>query len=309
MVTPDNTRYLQDVTPGLVRQLHETLATNPLAYRNRTDVDYNEVVKETNLVSAQSDDGYLLGIPFGRHLRLYYEFDSIEAMRKDFVGLLDELSRLAMANSDVTRVVLDFNDFPRRHHQDNIFVGASLEGPLNISLMRCRDVREQEIPDAPDGVSVRAASSADGDAITGLEERLGDGGLAPPLPKQFFEEARFVGLAEIDGKTAGYIRLVDVEKRGILADQFVIDPEFDAATVSQALLHAAFEHGREDNRRAFTLQVEQDSTGDSILRQYGLKHAGDSLRYDRPADPDVIAAALQEQVVSRVKVGKIWGRF
>ena len=309
MVTPDNSRYLQDVTPGLVRQLHETLATNPLAYRNRTDLDYDEIVKETNLVSAQSDDGYLLGIPFGRHLRLYYEFDSVEAMRQDFVGLLDDLSRLAMANSDVIRVVLDFNDFPRRHHQDNIFVGASFEAPLNISLMRCRDMREQEIPDAPDGVSVREASSADGEAIVGLEERLGDDGLAPPLPKQFFAEARFVALAEVDGKTAGYIRVVDAEKRGILSDQFVIDPEFDAETVSQALLHAAFEHGREDNRRSFTLQVEQEAAGDSILQRYGLKHAGDSLRYDRPADPDLIAAALQEQVITRIKVGKIWGRF
>ena len=309
MVTPDNSRYNQDVTPGLVRQLHETLASNPLAYRNRNDVDYDDVVKQSRLVSSQSDDGYILGIPFGRHLRLYYEFESIEAMRQDFVGLLDDVSRLALANSDVARVVLDFNDFPRRHHQDSIFVGASFDDPLNISLMRCRDVREQEIPDAPAGVGVRAAVSADGDGIISLEERLGDDALAPPLPSQFFDEARFAVLAEVDGKTAGYIRIVDAEKRGILADQFVVDPDFDAAAVSQALLHSAFEHGREDNRRAFTLQVEQSAIGDPVLQEYGLKHAGDSLRYDREADPDLIAAQLQEQVVPRVKVGKIWGRF
>ena len=309
MVTPDNSRYIQDVTPGLVRQLHETLATNPLAYRNRNDLDYDEIVKETNLISAQSEDGYLLGIPFGRHLRLYYEFDRIEAMRQDFIGLLDELSRLAMANSDVTSVVLDFNDFPRRHHQDSIFVGASFEEPLNISLMRCRDMREQEIPDPPADVHVRAAGGPDGDTIVALEERRGDQALAPPLPRQFFDEARFVGLAEVDGTAAGYIRIVDAEKRGIIADQLAIDPDFDAEEIGPALLHAAFEHGREDNRRSFTLQVEQDSTGDSVLQQYGLKHAGDSLRYDRPADPDLIAAALQEQVTPRVKVGKIWGQF
>ena len=46
-----------------------------------------------------------------------------------------------------------------------------------------------------------------------------------------------------------------------------------------------------------------------MLSEYGMKHAGDSLRYDRDADPDAIAAALQEQVLPRVKVGKIWGRF
>ena len=45
MVTPDYTRHAQDVAPGFVRELHETLATKQLAYRNQPEVDFDALVR------------------------------------------------------------------------------------------------------------------------------------------------------------------------------------------------------------------------------------------------------------------------
>ena len=310
MVTPDNTRYEQDVTPGLVRQLHETLALESVVYRNRTDVDYGELVKVPELIASQCDEGYVLGLPFGRHLRIFYEFDDIEAMRKQFPELLNEIGEIAIKNTGARVMLLEFNDFPRRHHQEHIFVGAQFGDSLEVALMRCRDVREQEIPDPPSGIEVRPAKAADVDLLAGLEERvMEDLALAPPLPANFLKDARWTGIAEIDGQPAGYLRLLDADKRGMLADQFVVDADLDGSAISAALLHAAFLHGRGDNRRALTLPVSQAAVSDPNLAQYGFKHAGDSLRYDRTADPTEVEADRMAKVGTRVKVGKIWGQF
>ena len=310
MVTPDNTRYEQDVTPGLVRQLHETLALESVVYRNRTDVDYGELVKVPELIASQCDEGYVLGLPFGRHLRIFYEFDDIEAMRKQFPELLNEIGEIAIKNTGARVMLLEFNDFPRRHHQEHIFVGAQFGDSLEVAAMRCRDVREQEIPDPPAGIEVRPAKAADIDLLAGLEERvMEDLALAPPLPARFLKDARWTGIAEIEGQPVGYLRLLNADKRGMLADQFVVDADLDGSAISAALLHAAFLHGREDNRRALTLPVSQTAVGDPTLAQYGFKHAGDSLRYDRTADPTEVEADRMAKVGTRVKVGKIWGQF
>ena len=310
MVTPDSTRYEQDITPGLIRQLHEALSTHALAYRNRSDVDYGELVKSPELIASSCDDGYVLGVPFGRHLRIYYEFDQVEPMRRQFTELLNEVAEIAIKNSAIELLVLEFNDFPRRHRQESIFIGAEFDAPINLALMRCRDVREQEIPEAPSDVSVREATVADIDAFGQIEENIGgDDRLAPPFPKRFFDDARWIAIAEVDGAPAGYIRVSDAEKRGLLADQFVVDGNLGSERVSSALLHAAILHGREDNRRALTVQVAQDAIGDPTLTTFGLKHAGDGLRYQRIADPAVVEENRLAKVETRVKVGRIWGRF
>ncbi len=310
MVTPDSTRYEQDITPGLVRQLHEALASHALAYRNRTDVDYGELVKSPELIASSCDDGYVLGIPFGRHLRIYYEFDQVEPMRQQFTELLNEVAEIAIKNSAIELLVLEFNDFPRRHHQESIFIGAQFEAPINLALMRCRDVREQEMPEAPSDVTVREASVADIEAFGQIEEQIGgEDRLAPPFPKTFFDGARWIAIAEVDGAPAGYIRIRDAEKRGLLADQFVVDGDLGSERISSALLRAAVVHGREDNRRALTVQVAQDAIGDPTLVTFGFKHAGDGLRYQRIADPAVVEENRLAKVTPRVKVGRIWGRF
>ncbi len=121
--------------------------------------------------------------------------------------------------------------------------------------------------------------------------------------------SRWAALAEVDGKPAGYLRILDAEKRGLLADQFVVDAELGAERIGAALLNAAMQHGRDDNRRALTVQVAQDAIGDPMLREYGFKHAGDGLRYQRIADPAKVEEIRLEQVKTRVKVGRIWGRF
>jgi len=310
MVTPDDVRFVQDTKPGLVRELHRTIASQAVVYRNLQELDYGALVELPNVISTQCDAGYVLGVPYGRHIKTYFEFDNIDGMREELLGLVDDLGELAMQHTACEVMVLEFNDFANRHHIDPIIVGANFGDPVNFALMRCRDVRDQQLPDPPSGVSVRQAGEADGEKIAALEQRVrGADALGPPLPAGFIGDARWFALAEVDGEAVGYIRVLDADRRGLLTDEFVVDEEQDGEAVAGALLQAVFEHGRADDRRALTLRVPFESINNSLLASYGFKHAGDGLHYVRSADPAQVRREIDEKVQSHFKVGKIFGMF
>ncbi|MEE9277664.1 MAG: hypothetical protein V3V06_04585, partial [Dehalococcoidia bacterium] len=83
----------------------------------------------------------------------------------------------------------------------------------------------------------------------------------------------------------------------------------DSASVGAALLHAAFEHGRADNRRGLTLRVADEALGDPLIKAYGFKYADAGLSYVRPSDPVEVQRQHDEKITTRIKVGKIFGMF
>ncbi len=310
MVTPDYTRLQQDRAPGMVRELHETLAAKQLAYRNQPEFDFDALVRQRRMLSTQCDDGYVIGLPYGRHLRLFYEFDTVNHIRMHLTNLLNEMGELANEHSETELMVLDFNDFPRRHYVEPMLIGAGFVSPSEVSVMRCRDVRDQTLPETDDDISVREASASDAEAIAEIERLAsGEGAHAPPLADQFFERAEWIGIAERNGAAAGYIQVVAGEKRGIIADELIVHPDFDHAVISRALLAAAMRRGAESNRRAMTLRVAGDSVGDPLLREFNFRHITNELTYQRPADPAEVQRRYEAKVTTFVKVGKIWGRF
>ncbi len=310
MVTPDYTRHAQDVAPGFVRELHETLATKQLAYRNQPDVDFDALVRLPRMLSTQCDDGYVIGIPYGRHLRIFYEFDTINHIRLHLTNLLNEMGELATEHSDSELMVIDYTDFPHRHYVEPMLIGAGFVSPSEVSVMRCRDVRDQALPETAPGISVRDASEDDADAVVAIEQRaVGEGAHAPPLATQFFGDSEWVGIAERDGSPAGYIRTVPAEKRGIAAEELLVHPDHDFTEVSRALLATAMQRGADANRRAMTLRVAGDSAGEPLLREFNFRHVTNELSYQRPADPAEVQRRYDDKVTTYVKVGKIWGRF
>ena len=310
MVTPDYSRHQQDVAPGMVRELHETLASKQLAYRNQPDADFDELVRLPRMLSTQCDDGYVIGVPYGRHLRLFYEFDTINHIRLHLTNLLNEMGELATEHSDCELMVIDYTDFPHRHYVEPMLIGAGFVSPSEVAVMRCRDVRDQALPDLNGAISVRDGSASDADAIVEIEQAaVGEAAHTPPLAPQFFEDAEWVGIAEVGGAPAGYIQTAPAEKRGILAEELIVHPDHDFADVSRALLAAAMSRGAADNRRAMTLRVSGDSAGDPLLKEFNFRHVTNELTYQRPADPAEVQRRYDEKVTTFVKVGKIWGRF
>ena len=308
MVTPDYTAFDQDRARGLVRDLHQAIAETPRVVRNQPGADYDAMFKLPRFLSTQCEGGYLLGIPYGRHLKLFYEFDSLGPLHANLRGLVNDMGELALKHSDCRLLALEYDDFPNRHHVDHTISGAHFRDPLSFLLLRCRDMREQELPDAPDGVTTRPATAADADAIADLEERVsGEDALAPPLPDAFLDSARTVLVAEREGAVAGYIRLLDAERRGLMAEEFLVDEE-GGAEAAVALLRATVEHGRADDRRALTIRVGADAVGDPVFKSFGFKHDGDGLQYLRLADPEAAYAAINKRP-AYIKVGKIFGRF
>ena len=310
MVTPDYSRHQQDIAPGMVRELHETLASKQLAYRNQPDADFDELVRLPRMLSTQCDDGYVIGVPYGRHLRLFYEFDTINHIRLHLTNLLNEMGELATEHSDCELMVIDYTDFPHRHYVEPMLIGAGFVSPSEVAVMRCRDVRDQALPDLNGAISVRDGSASDADAIVEIEQAAGgEAAHTPPLAPQFFEDAEWVGIAEVGGAPAGYIQTAPAEKRGILAEELIVHPDHDFADVSRALLAAAMSRGAADNRRAMTLRVSGDSAGDPLLKEFNFRHVTNELTYQRPADPAEVQRRYDEKVTTFVKVGKIWGRF
>ena len=310
MVTPDYTRHEQDRAPGFVRELHETLASKALAYRNQPDLDFDELVRLPRMLSTQCDDGYVVGVPYGRHLRLFYEFDTINHIRLHLTNLLNEMGELATEHSECELMVIDYTDFPHRHYVEPMMIGAGFTSPSEVSVMRCRDVRDQQMPEIAPGISVRDANEDDADSVVQIEQHAaGEGAHAPPLATQFFGDSEWIGIAERDGSPAGYIRTVPAEKRGIAAEELIVHPDQDFTDVSRALLATAMQRGAEANRRAMTLRVAGDSVGDPLLREFNFRHVTNELTYQRPADPAEVRRRYDEKVTTYVKVGKIWGRF
>ena len=310
MVTPDYTRHAQDVAPGFVRELHETLASKQLAYRNQPEADFDELVRLPRMLSTQCDDGYVIGVPYGRHLRVFYEFDTINHIRLHLTNLLNEMGELATEHADSELMVIDYTDFPHRHYVEPMLIGAGFVSPSEVSVMRCRDVREQALPEIAPGIRVRDASEDDAEAVVEIERQaVGEGAHAPPLASQFFGDSEWVGIAERDGSAAGYIRTVPAAKRGIAAEELLVHPEHDFTEVSSALLATAMQRGAEANRRAMTLRVAGESAGEPLLKEFNFRHVTNELSYQRPADPAEVARRREAKVTTFVKVGKIWGRF
>ncbi|PZC46297.1 MAG: hypothetical protein DK306_001374 [Chloroflexi bacterium] len=308
MVTPDYSAFNQDRAAGLVRDLHETIAQSPRSLRNQPTADYGALLRLPRMLSTQSEDGYLLGIPYGRHLKLYYEFEMLGALQSQLRNLVSDIGELALKHTDCRIMALEFDDFPSRHHVDHSFVGAAFRDPLPFMLMRCRDMREQHLPDAPDGVTTRAATDADADAISALETSVsGEAALGPPLPDGFLATANTVLLAERDGAVVGYIRLVDAEKRGLMAEEFLVD-EDGGEDAAIALLRTTMENGKAADRRPLTIRVSADAGGDAVFKSFGFKHSGDGLQYLRLADSEAAQAEIKKRP-TYLKVGKIFGRF
>lgn len=308
MVTPDYAAYDQDRAQGLVRDLYETLTQAPRRLRSQPTADFSALIRSPRMLSTQSEDGYLLGIPYGRHLKLYYEFEKLGPLQSQLRGLVDDMGELAIKHTDCRLMALEFDDFPNRHHVEHSLVGSYFRDPLAFMLLRCRDMREQDLPDAPHAISVREASAADDGAIIALEERAAaDDALAPPLPDRFFDDAKSILVAERDGLLVGYIRLLDADRRGLMAEEFLVDEE-SAEDAAVALLRETMLRGKADDRRPLTIRVSADVGGDPIFKSFGFKHSGDGLQYLRLAEP----GAAYEEVKKRptyVKVGKIFGRF
>ncbi len=313
MVIPDYTRHAQDVVPGMVRDLHETLASKHLVYRNLPELDYDALVRQPRMLSTQCDDGYVIGVPYGRHLRVFYEFDTVNHIRLHLTNLLNQMGELATEHSQSELMMLDFADFPHRHYIEPMMIGAGFSSPSEVSVMRCRDVRDQNLPQLNEALTVRDASPDDAGAIVEIERQAaGEGAHAPPLATQFFDDAEWIGLAERAGSgdaIIGYIRTVPTERRGISAEELIVHPDHDYAQVSRALLATAMQRGADANRRAMTLRVDGGSVGDPLLREFNFRHVTNELTYQRPADPAEVQRRYDERVVTYVKVGKIWGRF
>ena len=308
MVTPDYAAFDQDRARGLIHNLHRSIADTPRALRNQPTADYPAMLKLPRFLSTQCQDGYLLGIPYGRHLKLFYEFERLGPLQTNLRDLVNDMGELAEKHTECRVLALEFDDFPNRHHVDHTIIGAHFRDPLPFMRLRVRDMREQELPDAPDGVSVRSATAADAAAISDLEaEASGDDALSPPLPDGFIEDARSVLVAEQGGAVTGFIRLVDAERRGLLADEFLVQEDGgEAAAV--ALLRATIEEGAAADRRGLTIRVAADAVGDPVFKTFGFRHSGDGLQYLRVANPEAAYAAVEKRPIY-IKVGKIFGRF
>ncbi len=317
MVIPDRNRWEQDRAPGMVRELHQTLADRARAVRSFSGIDFDALAAQPNVLFADADGGYVVGVPFGRVLRVYFEFADEESIRQSLADLLNDLGELATRRTGTVALVLDYDNHAARHNVHPVLLGADFPEPAMWSLLRCRDLREVALPDAPAGISVRPATAADLTAITGLEQRaLEDAASMPPVPDGFLEEARWLGLAEADGAVVGYLRVLDAEKRGLHAETLVVAPDVAAEAVTAALLRAAYAYGRDAAvwgqdtlRRAFTLRVPAAAAADPVLARFGFKRHLEGMTYRRLADPAEVLRLRVAKVVPSVQVGKIWGRF
>ena len=110
MVIPDYSRHDSDRSPGLVRELHRTLDDQELRYRNVSDINYDVLVENPKAIVAHSEDGYVLGIPRGRQLLVYYEFGDLDAVRDQLGNLIVDLADVALRRTDCETMVLDYND-------------------------------------------------------------------------------------------------------------------------------------------------------------------------------------------------------
>lgn len=306
MVLPDWTRFAQDRRPGLVRRRHKSIASRRQVYRNLPDLAIETLASGANVVVVLREGGTVLGVRCGRRFKIFYEFDGVEVMRQELAAMLDEVGQFACEDSAASVMTLDFSDFPHRHLVEPILRAAGFDEPAEFALMRCTDVGAVAAPGPSPAVRVREAREGDAGIVVALEERLaGEDAMAPPLPSQFFADALWVGVAEVAGRPAGYMRIVDGEGRGMVAEEFRCDGDAPAA----ALVQAVCEYGRRHDRRALSVRVASDAVGEPFWKAHGFGHQGRGLIFSRPVDPAEVRRRQAEKVTGYVKVGKIFGRF
>ena len=310
MVIPDDVRFLQDVKPGLVRDLHKTISGHRVTYRNLVKVDLAPLVSAPGVLITVCESGYVLGIPNGRFLKIFYEFEKIDGLRKSLRRLLDELGELAVVNTDCELMVLEVDNLANRHHTEPIIIGADFTDPINFSLMCCRDIRDRKLMDLSNNIQARIASNIDWGDIESFEKhRNKRSELDFPLSSEIFNSMFCVVVAEVDESIVGYICVAEVERNNLFVEGFAIDEDLDEDSIMSALLRTVFHFGKENDRQTLSMRIPIELMGVSFLLRNGFNHTGDELVYVRSVNPAHVQDQRQEKVRSHIEVGKIFGTF
>lgn len=247
-------------------------------------------------VHIERDGGEIFLVPELGQLRLYWGFEDPETMRQLFPGMFDELRpQITPERGDF--VATDLVGLPRREWLMPLFRDASFEFFAEWMDMTHAALNPDDIPEFPEGVSIRRATAEDIDACREIwNTAYGEYGDGAQRFDALVDASSWMGVLEAGGSVAGFVINGEVERAEATILAAAVSPSAWGNEYGRLLLRAAsYQLTTQDARRAH-IRVRPDiPQALKTCSDVGFRFNRSGLEYRRPTDEAAIEAELAER--------------
>ena len=271
--------------------------------------EFERVRQERPELLVASDAGLMLLQPKGSRAWLYYAFDSVDALRREFRPMFERLTGSLRANEARSGILLWFSDRPNRPYiepvlSDSLFALAYEWMEMNLAALPDEPAPAGDI--AP-GFALRPVAPSDYEALAAIDVAAfaDDAWQAEDFVEAAQRASEMRGAEERDGgRLVGYIGLRIQEGHTGEVTFLAVLPEHQRRGLGEAMLRWGLAWLRGQGMRRARLNVHADNVAAiALYRKLGFVPGQRGLTYRRPTSKQELDEIASKRKGTYIKFG------
>lgn len=273
-----------------------------------TRQEVRRLQEERPELALSEDEGVMLLQPKRNRAWLFYGFNNLDALRREFKPMFERLVSALKPGEASRGIFLWFADQPNRPYVEPVFIDCFFELKHEWMEMALARLPEDAVADevAP-GFVLRRGSSGEQEAAAAIDVAAfaDETWQAEDFVDAASEASEFRVLKERDGsRVVGYVGLWLEEGRVGKIDLLGVHPDFRRRGLAEAMLRWSLAWFRGQGVRRARLTVHTDNAAAiALYRKLGFTHQRSGLTYRRPTDERELAETAQKRKGTYVKFG------
>lgn len=253
--------------------------------------------------AVEVDGGEMAFVMRDGQLHLMFSFETNEVMKAAFNPMWAAL-RPQLQQYEVPYLRFDLVSFPVREWIDHMLDEADFLPFAPWIEMEHRETADLVPPEAPDGVTIRKATSGDTARILEIEaagyESHSDG---TEVTRARLDSAAWAGVLEEDGQVVAYAMNTAVEDGAGRILSVAVAPEAQGAGLGQVILQAAAYQLAASGARYITVLARPDIPRSiETARAVGFRAGRSGTEFRRSLDEEANRARREDRHVDGMKV-------
>jgi ribosomal protein S18 acetylase RimI-like enzyme len=281
--------------PALETQQPYELKNAPLRPQER-----QELLERDTTYAIESDTGEIILAHEQGQQKVWWGFRSVEDMRNDFPMMWPDVkAQLDRDNADY--VTMDIAGLPTRTWLDPLLADADFAFFAEWMEMAHPDLTSVEVPEFPEGVTMRRATEDDIAGFYGIwTEAYGEYGDGPSTFDWLTDEAAWAGCLERDGEVVAFAMTGEVERGEGRILAAAVTPDAWGNGYGKLILGAATYALAASGAVKATIRVRPDIKQSlKTCSELGYRHKAAGLEFRREMDEE----AIQERKAKRATAG------
>ena len=264
--------------------------------------DWRALIELPGATLVEDDGGEMLLTPDLGQARLHWAYTDIEELRLLFPQHFEQVRKQATADR-ADYMIMDLVAFVNRDWLDPLFRDASLDFFAEWMDMVHPALDTVEVPEIPDGVTMRRATPADTDRMREIwTDAYGEYADGPRSFDAMMAAASWSGALERQGEIIGFALNGDVERGEGHVLTVAVDPEHQHHGGGKLLLQAALYQLASKDATTAVIRVRPDiKPALRVCAGLGMRHLRSGHEFRRSLDEAAITAAREARRVGGVK--------